>query len=41
MRPPTLWWLSDSDFVGFRVVRPVVERGQLVGVRPLVTKDSP
>jgi formylglycine-generating enzyme required for sulfatase activity len=40
MRPRTIWWLSDCDFVGFRIVRPVEERGKLVGVRSLVTKNS-
>jgi formylglycine-generating enzyme required for sulfatase activity len=41
MRPQSLWWLSDADFVGFRVVRAVQEQDNLKGIRSRVTRDSP
>jgi formylglycine-generating enzyme required for sulfatase activity len=39
-RPQSIWWLTDAEFVGFRVVRPVEERANLKGARSLVTKES-
>jgi formylglycine-generating enzyme required for sulfatase activity len=39
-RPPSLWWLSDADFVGFRIVRPVREQENLIGLRSRVTNKS-
>jgi formylglycine-generating enzyme required for sulfatase activity len=35
--PPSIWWLADADFVGFRVVRAVEEQENLRGIRSLVT----
>jgi formylglycine-generating enzyme required for sulfatase activity len=39
-RPQSVWWLSDADFVGFRVVRAVVEQEELRGLRSKVTSKS-
>ncbi len=39
-RPQSIWWLTDADFVGFRIVRPVVEQDNLKGVRSTVTRES-
>ncbi|HWP99015.1 MAG TPA: formylglycine-generating enzyme family protein, partial [Vicinamibacterales bacterium] len=39
--PQSIWWLTDATFVGFRVVRPVVEQENLKGIRSKVTRDSP
>jgi formylglycine-generating enzyme required for sulfatase activity len=39
-RPPSIWWLTDGEGVGFRVVRPVEEQDALKGLRPKVTWDS-
>jgi formylglycine-generating enzyme required for sulfatase activity len=33
MLPPSIWWLSNGDFVGFRVVRAVEEQADLRGLR--------
>jgi formylglycine-generating enzyme required for sulfatase activity len=41
MRPTPVWWLSNGDFVGFRVVRAVEEQENLKGIRSKVTKESP
>jgi formylglycine-generating enzyme required for sulfatase activity len=38
--PQSIWWLTDADFVGFRIVRPVVEQDKLKGVRSRVTWES-
>jgi formylglycine-generating enzyme required for sulfatase activity len=38
--PQSIWWLSDADFVGFRVVRAVAEQPELRGLRSKVTKQS-
>lgn len=40
-RPQSIWWLSDADFVGFRVARPVEEQEDLKGLRSQVTRDQP
>jgi formylglycine-generating enzyme required for sulfatase activity len=40
-RPPSIWWLGDADFVGFRVVRAVEEQEPLRGLRSRVTRESP
>jgi hypothetical protein len=37
----SLWWMTDADFVGFRVVRAVKEQGALKGFRSHITADSP
>lgn len=36
-RPQSIWWMTDADWVGFRVVRAVEEDERLKGVRSLVT----
>jgi formylglycine-generating enzyme required for sulfatase activity len=38
--PKSLWWLTDADFVGFRVARAVDEQPELIGLRSQVTKES-
>ncbi len=40
-RPQSIWWLTDADFVGFRVVREVEELDNLKGLRSRVTRESP
>jgi formylglycine-generating enzyme required for sulfatase activity len=40
-RPQSIWWMTDADFVGFRVVRPVQEQDNLKGLRSKVTRESP
>ena len=39
-RPQSIWWLTDADFVGFRVVRAVEEQDNLKNIRSKVTKKS-
>ena len=39
-RPHSIWWLTDADFVGFRVVRAVEEQDNLKNLRSKVTKQS-
>src|SRR5206468_1764854 len=39
-RPQSIWWLTDGDFVGFRVVRAVEEQESLKELRSKVTKVS-
>jgi formylglycine-generating enzyme required for sulfatase activity len=39
-RPQSIWWLTDAQFVGFRVVRPVKEQENLKGLRSLTTRES-
>jgi formylglycine-generating enzyme required for sulfatase activity len=39
-RPQSIWWLTDAEFVGFRVVRPVEEQDNLKNVRSKVTRES-
>jgi formylglycine-generating enzyme required for sulfatase activity len=39
-KPPSVWWLTSADFVGFRVLRPVEEQDNLRGLRPRVTYES-
>ena len=40
-RPQSIWWLTDATHVGFRVVRPVEEQKELLGLRSKVTRQSP
>jgi formylglycine-generating enzyme required for sulfatase activity len=40
-RPQSIWWLTDADFVGFRIVREVEELDNLKGLRSKVTRESP
>jgi formylglycine-generating enzyme required for sulfatase activity len=39
-RPQSIWWLTDADFVGFRVVRPLAEQDNLKGLQSKVTRES-
>jgi formylglycine-generating enzyme required for sulfatase activity len=39
-RPQSIWWMTDADFVGFRIVRPVTEVESLKGLRSKVTRES-
>ncbi len=39
-RPQSVWWLTKSDFVGFRVVRAVEEQDNLKNLRSKVTRAS-
>jgi formylglycine-generating enzyme required for sulfatase activity len=39
--PQSIWYLTDADFVGFRVVRAVEEQKELVGIKSNVTRQSP
>jgi formylglycine-generating enzyme required for sulfatase activity len=39
-RPQSIWWLTDAEFVGFRVVRPVEEQDNLKDLRSKVTRES-
>ncbi len=39
-RPRSIWWLTNADFVGFRVVCPVEEQENLKKLRSKVTLDS-
>jgi hypothetical protein len=39
-RPQSIWWLTDAEFVGFRVVRPVEEQDNLKGLRSKTTPQS-
>jgi formylglycine-generating enzyme required for sulfatase activity len=40
-RPRSIWWLTDADFVGFRVVRAVEEQENLKGFHSRITWESP
>jgi formylglycine-generating enzyme required for sulfatase activity len=40
LRPPSIWWLTDAEFVGFRIVRPVMEQDNLKGFRSTTTRQS-
>ena len=40
-RPQSIWWLTDATHVGFRLVRPVEEQKELLGLRSKVTRQSP
>jgi formylglycine-generating enzyme required for sulfatase activity len=39
-RPQSIWWLTEAEFVGFRVVCPVEELESLKGLRSKVTRES-
>jgi formylglycine-generating enzyme required for sulfatase activity len=39
-RPQSIWWLTDAEFVGFRVVRPVEEQDNLKNLKSKVTRES-
>ncbi len=38
--PKSIWWLTDAEFVGFRVVRAVEEQDNLKGLRSKITRRS-
>jgi formylglycine-generating enzyme required for sulfatase activity len=40
-RPQSIWWLTEAEYVGFRVVRAVTEQEELKNLRSKVTKNSP
>ncbi len=40
-RPQSIWWLTDADFVGFRVICEVKELDKFKGLKSLVTRESP
>jgi formylglycine-generating enzyme required for sulfatase activity len=40
-RPQSIWWLTDAEFVGFRVLRPVEEQENLKGLKSGTTRESP
>ena len=35
-----VWWLTNSDFIGFRIARAVEEQDNLKGFRSRVTRQS-
>jgi formylglycine-generating enzyme required for sulfatase activity len=39
-RPQSIWWLTDADFVGFRIVRSVEEQANLKDLRSKTTRES-
>ena len=39
-RPQSIWWLTDADFVGFRIMRPVEEQANLKGLQSKVTQGK-
>jgi formylglycine-generating enzyme required for sulfatase activity len=39
-RPQSIWWMTDADFVGFRVVRAVEEQENLKDLRSKITRES-
>ena len=39
-RPQSIWWLTKTDFIGFRIVRAVTEQDNLKGLRSKVTRQS-
>jgi formylglycine-generating enzyme required for sulfatase activity len=40
-RPQSIWWMTDADYVGFRVVCAVNEQEHLKGIQSKVTRESP
>ena len=40
-RPQSIWWMTDADFVGFRIVRAVEEQPELKDLLPRVNWKSP
>jgi len=41
MDPPSIWWLTNAEFVGFRVVRSVNEPPELVDLRSKIVPNTP
>jgi formylglycine-generating enzyme required for sulfatase activity len=40
-RPQSIWWMTDADYVGFRVIVPVEEQENLKGLVSKLTRESP
>lgn len=40
-RPQSIWWMTDADYVGFRLVCPVEEQENLKGLKSDLTRESP
>ena len=40
-RPQSIWWMTEADYVGFRVVRAVQEQENLKNLRSKITRMSP
>jgi formylglycine-generating enzyme required for sulfatase activity len=40
-RPQSIWWMTDADYVGFRVIVPVEELEALKGLKSKLTRESP
>jgi formylglycine-generating enzyme required for sulfatase activity len=40
-RPQSIWWMTEADFVGFRVVRAAKEQENLKDLRSKMTRQSP
>jgi formylglycine-generating enzyme required for sulfatase activity len=40
-RPQSIWWLTDADFVGIRVICEVKELDKFKGLKSAVTRESP
>ncbi len=38
--PQSIWWLTRMDVIGFRVLLPVEEYPELVGIKPMVLKKA-
>jgi formylglycine-generating enzyme required for sulfatase activity len=38
--PQSIWWHSDAQFVGFRIVHPIEEQENLKGLRSKVRKND-
>lgn len=39
-QPQSIWWMTDAEFVGFRLVRAVEEQENLKGIKSKVTRES-
>ena len=39
-RPQSIWWHTDATFVGFRIVRPLIEQENLRGLKSKVVKGK-
>ena len=40
-RPQSIWWMTDADYVGFRVVCAVNEQKHLQNIKSKITRKSP
>jgi formylglycine-generating enzyme required for sulfatase activity len=39
-RPQSIWWMTDADFVGFRVICPMEEQENLKDLKSKITRES-